>query len=174
MSVLNELPTIAYLVSFTSLGLISIVLSLLIIKTKTLVYNAFILAGIALSVSALIAMLGFQVIAAIQIIVYVGAAVLFFIISLSMIGESKAESVDPAIPAVIGVVSFVVFYLVIYTVSSSMPAQPSPTILNGSDLSSYLLNEFAFPLIIASCGIIIASAFSIYLSKSIKRGGRKQ
>ena len=88
MEVAEEI--IMYLLGF--MGALMAVTALLVVRGKDLVYASAMLAILGTLNAALIALLGFTVIAAFVVIVYVGAAVMFIIMSISMLGGGGTES----------------------------------------------------------------------------------
>jgi NADH-quinone oxidoreductase subunit J len=86
--------------SLRSLALVGLSVSLLIsgylvIRVRDLVYASLALALLGLVNAMLIALLGFSVVAAFLVIVYVGAAVMFIIVSVSMLGGEARRSGGP-------------------------------------------------------------------------------
>ena len=75
---------------------ISLLLSgYLVIRVKDLVYASLALALLGSLNAMLIALLGFAIVAAFLVIVYVGAAVMFIIVSVSMLGGGGHEEWKP-------------------------------------------------------------------------------
>ncbi len=66
----------------------------LVVRGRDLVYASGSLAILGLLNAALAAQLGFTVVAAFLVVVYVGAAVMFIIITVSMLGGGEGERVD--------------------------------------------------------------------------------
>ncbi len=64
---------------------------LMVLKSKSLVYAAVYLAFTASAAASIIALLGYTIVAVFQVAVYVGAAVLFIIIALTIIGGGEGE-----------------------------------------------------------------------------------
>ncbi|PNV81709.1 MAG: hypothetical protein C0179_01175, partial [Fervidicoccus sp.] len=102
MSLLGNVLAWSILFGTIAGSLLATVLALLMIRERSLVYNAFMLAGIGISVAGLISFLGYQVIGAAQLIVYVGASVMFFIISLSMMGDLRVKIQSSYVPLLVG------------------------------------------------------------------------
>ena len=72
-------------------GLFMIISAFAVTKLKDLVYSSVALSFVGLLNAAIVALLGFPVIAAFIVTVYVGAAVMFIILSVSMLGTNEAE-----------------------------------------------------------------------------------
>ncbi len=83
---INYIP---YLIGLT--GLFMIASAVAVTRLKDLVYASVSLSVLGLLNAAIIGLLGFPVIAAFIIAVYVGAAVMFIILSVSMLGAQEAE-----------------------------------------------------------------------------------
>ncbi|MEM0021058.1 MAG: NADH-quinone oxidoreductase subunit J [Fervidicoccaceae archaeon] len=165
MSLLGSIPTLSIYFSIASIVFVSGALAALMIKEKSLVYNAFMLAGIGISVSALIAFLGYQVIAAAQLIVYVGASVMFFIVSLSMMGDQRVKSESIYKPLIISVIAFIVFYFLLTTVMEQLGYEVGPTVITAATLSAFLAEDFTFQLFIISAAFLFTAISAIYIAK---------
>ncbi|MGC9072141.1 MAG: NADH-quinone oxidoreductase subunit J family protein [Acidilobus sp.] len=76
------------------MGAAAMVSSYLVVKTKDLVYASVSLAVLGSLTAAVLALLGLGVVAAYIVLVYVGAAVMFIIITISMLGPSGREEYD--------------------------------------------------------------------------------
>jgi len=68
-----------------------VVSGIMVVYLRDMVYASGMLALLGLSTAILIAVLGYPIIAAFMVVVYVGAAVMFIIISVSMLGGGGAE-----------------------------------------------------------------------------------
>jgi NADH:ubiquinone oxidoreductase subunit 6 (subunit J) len=68
-----------------AVGFIAILTSILVIKSKNLVYAAVYLSIVGVLNSILIALLGYVIIAVLHIIIYVGAGIMFITIPLSFL-----------------------------------------------------------------------------------------
>jgi NADH-quinone oxidoreductase subunit J len=73
------------------LGGLMVLTAYYVVSGRDLVYSSVALAILGSLNAALIALLGFPVVAAFIVIVYVGAAVMFIIITISMLGGGGAE-----------------------------------------------------------------------------------
>ena len=79
-----------YIIGFT--GIFMIIAAIAVTKLKDLVYASIALSFVGILNAAIIGLLGFPVIAAFVITVYVGAAVMFIILSVSMLRPTEAET----------------------------------------------------------------------------------
>jgi NADH-quinone oxidoreductase subunit J len=75
-------------------GILMIITAIIIVRNEDLVYSSASLAVLGMLNALLIALLGYSLIAAFLVIVYVGAAVMFIIITVSMIGGRSTEKRD--------------------------------------------------------------------------------
>lgn len=105
-----------------------IVASYYVIKAKDLVYASGALAILGSLNAAFIALLGYGLIAAFLVIVYVGAAVMFIIVSVSMLGGAPIETWEPergiiSAAAVAGALGIIVVSSGIYAAYTS-PTSP--------------------------------------------------
>ncbi len=74
--------------------IISLVSAIAVVRLKDFVYASVGLGVLGVSTAAIVALMGYGVVAAFIVIVYVGAAVMFIIISMSMLGGAAEESWD--------------------------------------------------------------------------------
>ncbi len=139
-----------------------------VIKLKDMIYASISLALLGSLTAALIALAGFPIVAAYLVLVYVGAAVMFLIITISMLGLRGSEERDTfrGIIAAAAVFTLVIaiafssklynFYVLPYSVSAQQAASRL--------LSRYLL---VLALIFVGQATTIVEAISI-----ARRGGR--
>jgi len=81
-------------VVFLLLGVMLIAFGALTVFHRSLIYSAVFLAFLGLTNAAVFFVLGFPLLAFIQIIIYVGSGVLFIIIAVSMLKEPKEAKVN--------------------------------------------------------------------------------
>jgi NADH:ubiquinone oxidoreductase subunit 6 (subunit J) len=165
MSLLGDISVWSIYFSVTMVALISILLAALLVRERSLVYGSFMLAGIGISVSGLIAFLGYQIIAAAQLIVYVGASVMLFIVSLSMLGNIKVKTMSIYKTSIISTIAFVAFYFLINTVEKELGYELGPTIVTSRTMSEFLTSEFLTQLFFISVSALLALISAIYIAK---------
>ncbi|GBF09042.1 NuoJ homolog [Aeropyrum pernix] len=68
--------------------------SMFVVRHRDMVYSSAALALVGLSTAAVVGLLGFPLVAVFLVIVYVGAAVMFIIVSVSMLGGGGREEWD--------------------------------------------------------------------------------
>ena len=78
----------------TVLAAAAIALAYYVVRLRDLVYASIALAVLGSMTAGIIALEGFPLVAAYLVLVYVGAAVMFIIITISMLGPSGREEVD--------------------------------------------------------------------------------
>ncbi|MFP3143887.1 MAG: NADH-quinone oxidoreductase subunit J [Caldisphaera sp.] len=162
-------PTLSLPLFALLLGVAAIISAYYVIKVKDLVYASSMLAVLASLIAALVALLGFGIVSAYLVLVYVGAAVMFIIIAISMIGVRGRESKEPflgfaaasAIAVTIGIIAIAGKLYNLY----SYPEYVSVTQAASGLLSNYL------PVIAL---IIIAQAATLVEAISIARRGEKE
>jgi len=170
MSLLGNVMAWSIYLAVAGAATSAVILALLILRERSLVYGSFMLAGVGVSVAGLISVLGYQVIAAAQLIVYVGASVMFFIISLSMMGNLKVKSTPLYISLSAGLIASAVFYYLITIVTEELGYEVGPTTITASTLSRFLAGEFTLQLSIIVTALAFTSIFAIYFAK---RRGKK-
>ena len=80
--------------AITIAAIVALASAILVVRLKDLVYASVSLAVLGLSTAVIAALLGYGIVAAFLVIVYVGAAVMFIIVSMSMLGGEVHESWD--------------------------------------------------------------------------------
>jgi NADH-quinone oxidoreductase subunit J len=151
------------------LSVMAIVAAYMVIRIKDLVYASVTLAVLGSLTAALLAVVGFGVIGAYLVLVYVGAAVMFIIISVSMIGPQREETREPfkglvAAAAVTTLILVVVFALSLYRLF----VVPAP--IQASQAAAGALHEYlpVLALIFVGQAATVVEAIAI-----AKRGERK-
>ncbi|MFP3171938.1 MAG: NADH-quinone oxidoreductase subunit J [Acidilobus sp.] len=151
------------------LSVMAIVAAYMVIRIKDLVYASVTLAVLGSLTAALLAVVGFGIIGAYLVLVYVGAAVMFIIISVSMIGPQREETREPfkglvAAAAVTMLILVVVFALSLYRLF----VVPAP--IQASQAAAGALHEYlpVLALIFVGQAATVVEAIAI-----AKRGERK-
>jgi NADH-quinone oxidoreductase subunit J len=151
------------------LSVMAIVAAYMVIRIKDLVYASVTLAVLGSLTAALLAVVGFGIIGAYLVLVYVGAAVMFIIISVSMIGPQREETREPfrglvAAAAVTTLILVVVFALSLYRLF----VVPAP--IQASQAAAGALHEYlpVLALIFVGQAATVVEAIAI-----AKRGERK-
>jgi len=157
----------AYVPLLAGIISVSMILSAyLVVRAKDLVYASGSLAILGIMNALLLALMGYSLIAAFLVVVYVGAAVMFIIISVSMLGGGKGEKRDEekglfaasSIAAVLALIAYTAGYYKSYT---------RPTELAISSVSDFLASNYGVVLAI----VFIALAATLVEAISIARRG---
>ncbi len=154
-------------------GIMAVAFAVGIYRCKSLMYSVYLLAGLGFSIAALVALLGFQVIGAVHVIIYVGAAVLFFIITLSMMGDMKTGLYDTKFMTPFGIILFLLVYYSLRIVVDNISYQPGPTVLQGFAISRYLVQEYLPQLFIAVFAMAATVVESLVIARKELLGDKR-
>jgi NADH-quinone oxidoreductase subunit J len=152
-----------------ALGLLALIFSIMVIAARNLVYSAAYLSILGLSVAGLIAILGYPIVAVLHIIIYIGAGILFIVMSVSMIREVVERRASKALSLVVAVVaSLPLFYLAIMADNpGSLPQELSDYSL----LSRYISQSYWLPALLVFLSLSIALIAAIEITRA--RVGRR-
>jgi len=148
------------------IGVSMILSAYLVVRAKDLVYASGSLAILGMMNALMLALMGYTLIAAFLVVVYVGAAVMFIIISVSMLGGGRGEKRDEekglfaasSIAAVLALLAYTAGYYKSYT---------RPAELAISSVSDFLASNYGLVLAI----VFIALAATLVEAISIARRG---
>lgn len=162
MSILEVVldPSFLALVIVSAVAIIS---SLLIVVHKSLVYSAFFLGVLGVSNAVLFALLGFTFIALFQVAVYIGAAVTFFLFSVTLFEKVPAVERRIRIVIIAAVLSTIVLLAGIFAIYFG--GTTSATEVNFRELTSLLAGKYWFALIIAALTLITTLIEAITLAR---------
>ena len=157
MTVEAYLPLMASIV-----GVFLIYLAYLVVRGEDLVYASASLAVLGMFNALLIAMLGYTLVSVFLVIVYVGAAVMFIIITVSMLGGRGGETRDE-FKGLFAAGSFaIVALLLVYRLGAHYgfrsPGQVSPSEVASSLLSGH---TFVIGLIFLALAATLVEAIAI-------------
>ncbi len=147
-------------------GVFMLYVSLLVVRLKDLVYASSSLAVLGVLNAILISMLGYYLVAAFLIIVYVGAAVMFIIITVSMMGGRDEEPRDEFKGMFAGATVATVMLLLVASLASYM-GYSRPTAVSIQEVSKDLLGNHFFVLAL----IFIALAATLVEAIAITKRG---
>jgi len=151
------------------MGVAAVASAYLVIRARDLVYASVALAVLGSLTASILALLGLGIVAAYIVLVYVGAAVMFIIITISMLGPTGMEGQE-AMRGVIVASSVAVFVLILvfglklYDLYA-VPASVSVQLAASEALSKYL------PVLAL---IFIGQAATIVEAIAIARRGEKK
>jgi NADH-quinone oxidoreductase subunit J len=138
---MNYSNYIPYLIGLT--GIFMIISAYAVTRLKDLVYASVALAFTGMFNAAIIALLGFPVVAAFVVAVYVGAAVMFIILSVSMIGTAEVEPREEfrgSFVATLFGMSIVASAIIVDLVKTYHKPGPHPlSVVSGVLLSKYMV-----------------------------------
>ena len=145
-------------------GFIAILTSVMVIKSRNLVYAAVYLSIVGVINSILIALLGYIIIAVLHILIYVGAGIMFIVMSISMMRETS-DATEFRLPAAL--LAVLVAIPIAYVGINMEP--PGKAVWNPNDyieLSTYIVSNYPLPILI----VLLALASVLIASISITRG----
>lgn len=145
-------------------GILAIVFSIFVVISRNIVYGAIHLSLLGLMVAILIAMLGYPIVAVLHIIIYIGAGVLFIIMSVSMIREVVERRVNRSLSLLVAIIaSSPLFYLA--AISENQGAlQTGYT--DYAVLSRYIAQNYWIPALL----VFLSLSASLIAAVSITRG----
>jgi len=128
-----------FLVGFLSAFMLASAIA--VVRLRDLVYASTALAILGSLNAALVALLGFQLVAAFIVVVYVGAAVMFIIMSISMLGGGGTETREDYRGVLVSsaLASGVIFALI---VSGVIKSYTKPYSLDIAEVSSLLVSRY--------------------------------
>ncbi|MEB3788138.1 MAG: NADH-quinone oxidoreductase subunit J [Desulfurococcales archaeon] len=139
-----------------------IVLSYMIVRARDLVYASGALALLGLVNALLIALLGYTLVAAFLVVVYVGAAVMFIIVAVSMLGGGGEEDWNP-LPGSLAAPAVAVTLLMILAGVAAYKAYAPPGAVQASIVAEKLVTTYmpALLVIFVALAATIIEAFAI-------------
>ncbi len=124
------------------MGAAAVASSYLVVRSRDLVYASVSLAVLGSLTAAVLALLGLGIVAAYLVLVYVGAAVMFIIITISMLGPSHAEQQDvmKGLISATSVAAFVIIAMAVLRLYNlyAVPAPISVQVAASEALKRYL------------------------------------
>jgi NADH-quinone oxidoreductase subunit J len=142
---------------------VAVISSLLIVVHKSLVYSAFFLGVLGISNAVLFALLGFTFIALFQVAVYIGAAVTFFLFSVTLFEKVPVVERRIRIVIIAAVLSTIVLLAGIF--GTYFGGTTQATEVNFRELTSLLAGKYWFALIIAALTLITTLIEAITLAR---------
>jgi NADH-quinone oxidoreductase subunit J len=146
----------------TILSAFALYFAYLTVRGKDLVYSSVSLALTASLVSLIVAFMGFHLVAIVQLLVYVGAAVMFIIISVSLLGAKETTVRNEYLGLTAGIFTLTVLAIYLnklYTAFTFAKVPPA------SVISDLLLSRYMSVLVL----IIVALAATIIEAISLAK-----
>lgn len=151
------------LIVFVVVSIIAIISAIMVIRIKSLVYAAFSLGILGLSIAILFALMGFGFVSLFQVMVYVGATVTFIIFSVIMFRESLVMEAPGKIMSIsAGILAAYIFICVFYIADISADAV---VYVPYSKVAELLITDYNFPLIVAIFALVTTLVEGIIIAR---------
>jgi NAD(P)H-quinone oxidoreductase subunit 6 len=165
------LAEITQLIVFGVLALAVVVGALGVVMLPNIVYSAFLLGGVFLSVAGLYLMLNASFIAAAQILIYVGAVNVLILFAIMLVNKKEAMGASPGIGLrrVLSTGVCLGLFALLLRVAFSTPwATPGPAAI-GEDavirLGEHFFSDYLLPFELASVLLLMAMIGAIVLAR---------
>jgi len=165
------LAEITQLIVFGVLALAVVVGALGVVMLPNIVYAAFLLGGVFLSVAALYLMLNASFIAAAQILIYVGAVNVLILFAIMLVNKKEAMGASPGVGLrrVLSTGVCIGLFALLLRVAFSTPwATPGPAAI-GEDavirLGEHFFSDYLLPFELASVLLLMAMIGAIVLAR---------
>lgn len=165
------LAEITQLIVFGVLALAVVVGALGVVMLPNIVYAAFLLGGVFLSVAGLYLMLNASFIAAAQILIYVGAVNVLILFAIMLVNKKEAMGASPGIGLrrVLSTGVCLGLFALLLRVAFSTPwATPGPSAI-GEDavirLGEHFFSDYLLPFELASVLLLMAMIGAIVLAR---------
>ena len=165
------LAEITQLIVFGVLALAVVVGALGVVMLPNIVYAAFLLGGVFLSVAGLYLMLNASFIAAAQILIYVGAVNVLILFAIMLVNKKEAMGASPGVGLrrVLSTGVCIGLFALLLRVAFSTPwATPGPSAI-GEDavirLGEHFFSDYLLPFELASVLLLMAMIGAIVLAR---------
>ena len=165
------LAEITQLIVFGVLALAVVVGALGVVMLPNIVYAAFLLGGVFLSVAGLYLMLNASFIAAAQILIYVGAVNVLILFAIMLVNKKEARGASPGVGLrrVLSTGVCIGLFALLLRVAFSTPwATPGPAAI-GEDavirLGEHFFSDYLLPFELASVLLLMAMIGAIVLAR---------
>lgn len=158
-------------IAFILISLIVIISALCVVLFKELIYSALSMVGCFLGVAGLFVMLHAELVAAAQVLIYVGAISVLIIFAIMLTshrtGDVKLYFHQQAwIAAPICTIAAVALVVVMATADYNSTAEAQNP--GDEQIASLLFNEYAFPFELVSLALLVAMVGAVLLAKKEK------
>lgn len=147
------------------LGATAIAMAFLVVQTRSLVYSATFLGFLGLANASMFALLGYGLVAIIHVMVYVGAAVLFIVMAVTMMKEPVKQYTN----LILGLLSGTLFFVVLIGFILASPqglVELMPSRIGYSAIVDYFISNARPAVIILVVSLAAALISSIYIARS--------
>lgn len=159
------------IVSFAILGLMMIGTALGVVLLSNIVYSAFLLGGVFISISGLYILLNAGFVAAAQILIYVGAVNILILFGIMLVNKEEAFSpvrgawVSRAATGAICVGLFFLLSTMIVATTWPLSSEPAAGDLSTLIIGKHLFSDFLLPFELASILLLMALVGAIILAR---------
>ncbi len=145
-----------------------IIFSAFVISHKSMIYSALFLAFLGLANASLFFALGYPLVAFVQVVVYVGASVLFLIISVSLLKEPKYWATNKLYPiaGILGVISVGLIFIYVFGAAANI----HPSITSYLSTASQILSVGDYAVVL----LFLLLVLSMVISVTVSLGGEKK
>lgn len=157
---MNEL---ILLISFSILGIALVVFAASVVGQRSLVYSALSLGLLGMANAGLFALLGYAFIAVFHLAVYIGAAVIFILFSVTMFREIPDIEVSTKILTVITVPLIALILIYIYLPYLNVTFKSQYFIYK--EISLLFVTRYWFPLVITGLALVTTLIEGITLAR---------
>ncbi|MBC1261773.1 NADH-quinone oxidoreductase subunit J [Synechococcus sp. BSF8S] len=165
------IASVTQLICFVALSLTLVLGALGVVLLPNIVYSAFLLAGVFLSVAGLYLLLNASFVAAAQVLVYVGAVNVLILFAIMLVNKKEAMAEIPGLllrRVLSGAVCLGLFLLLLRVDLTTPWAVPGPTPL-GEDATTligiHLFSDYLLPFELASVLLLMAMIGAIVLAR---------
>lgn len=148
---------------FSLLAIASIMFAALVVGQRSLVYSALSLGLLGMANAGLFALLGYILIAVFHLAVFIGAAVIFILFSVTMFRDVPDIEVSKKIVAAITIPLIALILIYIYLPQSITPFISQDFIYQ--DISSLLVGRYWFPLVVTGLALVTTLIEGITLAR---------
>ena len=159
------------LICFTALSATLVLGALGVVLLPSIVYSAFLLGGVFLSVAGLYLLLNASFVAAAQVLVYVGAVNVLILFAIMLVNKREDLSAIPGLAlrrVLSGLVCGGLFALLIRVAFTTPWAEPGPTPVGEEAtirIGEHLFSDYLLPFELASVLLLMAMIGAIVLAR---------
>ena len=144
-------------------------MAVLVVQSRSLVYSAAFLGFLGLANASLFALLGYGLVAIIHVLVYVGAAVLFIVLAVTMMKEPARQYTN----LLLGLLSGALFFILLLGFVATSPyglAELPPFTIDYSHIVNYFIANARPAVLILVVSLAAALIASIHIARSEEVG----
>lgn len=158
-------------IAFILISLIVIISALCVVLFKELIYSALSMVGCFLGVAGLFVMLHAELVAAAQVLIYVGAISVLIIFAIMLTSHRTGDvrlyfHQQAWIAAPICIIAAVALVVIMATADYNSTSEAQNP--GDEQIASLLFNEYAFPFELVSLALLVAMVGAVLLAKKEK------